>query len=230
MEPRKRALQRLISGGTIPVFPLPDLVFFPHAVLPLHIFEPRYRKMTEDALRGERLIAMGLLNPGWEKDYDGHPDIAPLGCAGLIEDEVRLPDGRFNIRLRGLARIEFLSFVQESPYRIARVRVLEDRNDQDGPQVEEDKKRLLAVCAGLLQEFSGRDSQAFALDSALPFAAAVNALCQSLAMETREKLALLGLDDVRERCRGLLGILEERWREIALRQAARQDPAGRDVH
>ncbi|OLE67301.1 MAG: hypothetical protein AUG09_03080 [Acidobacteria bacterium 13_1_20CM_2_68_7] len=230
MEARKRALQRLISGGTIPVFPLPDLVFFPHASLPLHIFEPRYRKMTQDALRGERLIALALLNPGWERDYDGNPAIAPLGCAGLIEDDVRLPDGRFNIRLRGLARIEFLSFVQESPYRIARVRVLEDRNDQDGPQVEEDKKRLMAVCAGLLQEFSGRDSQAFALDNAMPFAAAVNTLCQSLAMEPREKIALLGLDDVRDRCRGLLGILEERWREISLRQARRQDPTGRDVH
>jgi len=230
VEARKRALQRLISGGTIPVFPLPDLVFFPHASLPLHIFEPRYRKMTQDALRGERLIALALLNPGWERDYDGNPAIAPLGCAGLIEDDVRLPDGRFNIRLRGLARIEFLSFVQESPYRIARVRVLEDRNDQDGPQVEEDKKRLMAVCAGLLQEFSGRDSQAFALDNAMPFAAAVNTLCQSLAMEPREKIALLGLDDVRDRCRGLLGILEERWREISLRQARRQDPTGRDVH
>ena len=230
MEARKRALQRLISGGTIPVFPLPDLVFFPHASLSLHIFEPRYRKMTQDALRGERLIALALLNPGWERDYDGNPAIAPLGCAGLIEDDVRLPDGRFNIRLRGLARIEFLSFVQESPYRIARVRVLEDRNDQDGPQVEEDKKRLMAVCAGLLQEFSGRDSQAFALDNAMPFAAAVNTLCQSLAMEPREKIALLGLDDVRDRCRGLLGILEERWREISLRQARRQDPTGRDVH
>jgi len=227
---RKRVLERLISGGTIPVFPLPDLVFFPHASLPLHIFEPRYRKMTEDALRGERLIAMGLLNPGWEKDYDGNPEIAPLGCAGIIEDEVRLPDGRFNIRLRGLARIEFLSFIQERPYRIARVRVLEDRNDEDGPHVEEDKKRLLAVCAGLLQEFSGRDSQAFALDSAMPFATAVNSLCQSLAMETRDKIALLGLDDVRERCRGLLGILEERWREISLRQAGRRAPSGRNVH
>src|SRR2546425_1005862 len=116
--------------------------------------------MTEDALRGERLIAMALLETGWEQGYDGNPVILPLGCAGLIEEEVRLPDGRFNIRLRGLARIEFLTFVQTSPYRIARVRVLEDRNDRDGPQVERDKKRLLAVCAGLLQEVSGRDSPA----------------------------------------------------------------------
>jgi len=227
---RDNAIRYLISGGKVAVFPLPDLVFFPHASLPLHIFEPRYRTMIEDALRAERLIAMGLLKPGWERDYHGHPEIDPLGCAGFIEDEVRLPDGRFNIRLRGLARVEFLAFVQEGPYRVARVRVLEDRNDQDGPLVEEDKRRLLAVCAGLLQEFSGRESQAFAVDGGLPFAAAVNTLCQSLAMETPDKLALLRLDDVRERCRDLVGILERRWRDVALRQADRQDPSGRDVH
>ncbi len=186
--------------------------------------------MTQDALRGDRLIAMGLLKPGWEGGYDGRPEIDPLGCAGFIEDEVRLPDGRFNIRLRGLARVEFLDFVQESPYRVARVRVLEDRNDQDGPLVEPDKRRLLAVCAGLLQEFSGREPQALAFDGALPFAAAVNTLCQSLAMETPDKLALLRLDDVRERCRDLLGILERRWRDIALQHSGRHDPSGRDVH
>jgi len=73
MEAHARALEALRTRGTIPVFPLPDLVFFPHATLPLHIFEPRYREMTEDALRGDRLIAMALLKPGWERAYDGNP-------------------------------------------------------------------------------------------------------------------------------------------------------------
>ena len=230
MEAWVRALETLRSRGTVPVFPLPDLVFFPHASLPLHIFEPRYREMTEDALRGDRLIAMALLKPGWEKGYGGNPEIFPLACAGLIEEEARLPDGRFNIRLRGLARVEVRSFEKESPYRVARVRVLEDRNERDGPGVEEDKKRLLASCAGLLQEITGRVSQALALDTDVPFAAVVNTLCQSLAMETQVKMKLLGLDDVRERCRLLAEILQERWREIALRQAASGDPAGEDVH
>ena len=230
MEARARALEELRSRGTVPVFPLPDLVFFPHASLPLHIFEPRYRQMTEDALRCDRLIAMALLKPGWESEYDGSPDIFPLACAGLIEEEARLPDGRFNIRLRGVARVEIQSFEKQSPYRVARVRVLEDRNEVEGPGVEEDKKRLLAACAGLLQEISGRVSQPLALDSEVPFAAVVNTLCQSLAMETQLKMTLLGLDDVRDRCRLLAEILQERWREIALRQAARHDPAGDEVH
>jgi uncharacterized protein len=230
MEAHARALEALRTRGTIPVFPLPDLVFFPHATLPLHIFEPRYREMTEDALRGDRLIAMALLKPGWEKGYEGNPDIFPLACAGLIEEEARLPDGRFNIRLRGLARIEVQSFEKETPYRVARVRVLQDRNELEGPGVEEDKKRLLAACAGLLQEISGRVSQPLVLDSDVPFVAVVNTLCQSLAMETGLKMRLLGLDDVRERCRLLAEILQERWREISLRQAERPKPSGQDVH
>lgn len=230
MDLREKALEELKSSGIVPLFPLPDLVFFPHASLPLHIFEPRYRRMTEDALQGDRLIAMALLKPGWDKDYDGTPEVFPLGCAGFIEEEARLPDGRFNIRLRGLARVEVLSFERQSPYRVARVRVLDDRNDADGPGVEEDKRRLLACCAGLLQEISGRVSRPLALDSDIPFAAAVNTLCQSLAMDTPLKMTLLGLDDVRERCRLLVRVLEERWREAALSQSARRDPAGEDVH
>ena len=122
------------------------------------------------------------------------------------------------------------SFEQESPYRVARVRVLDDHNERDGPGVEEEKKRLLASCAGLLQEISGRVPQPLALESDVPFVAVVNTLCQSLAMETPLKMTLLGLDDVRERGRLLVGILEERWRAIALQQAARREPSGKDVH
>ena len=230
MDLRARALEALRLRGTIPVFPLPDLVFFPHASLPLHIFEPRYRTMIEDVLGGDRLIAMALLEPGWEQGYDGSPGIFPLACAGLIEEEARLPDGRFNIRLRGVARVEVLSFERESPYRVARVRVLEDRNEVDGPGVDNDKKHLFASCAGLLQEISGRVSQPLVLDSDIPFAAVVNTLCQSLAMDLPLKMALLGLDDVKDRCRLLECVLEERWRDLALQQSASRDPAGQDVH
>lgn len=230
MEAHASALEGLKSRGTVPVFPLPDLVFFPHAALPLHIFEPRYRLMVEDALRGDRLIAMALLKPGWQRGYDGSPDLFPLACAGIIEEEVRLPGGRFNIRLRGLARVEILSFVQESPYRIASVRVLQDRNEEDGPLVAAEKRRLLAFCAGLLQEISGGAGRPFASDSGVPFAAAVNTLCQSLIMETGTKMDLLRMDDVVERCRALMTLLEERWREIALIEADRTAPSGSDVH
>src|SRR4029079_11668267 len=73
-------------------------------VQPLHIFEPRYCDMLEDALAGDRHIAMVLLEPGWEKDYDGRPAIAPVACLGKIVAHERLPAGRHNILLRGLKR------------------------------------------------------------------------------------------------------------------------------
>src|SRR5881409_1420478 len=149
MDASDRAIKILRARGTVPVFPLPDVVFFPHARLPLHIFEPRYRRMTEDALRGDRLIAVALLKPGWEGTYDRSPEVCPIASAGVIEDEARLPDGRLNIRLRGLTRIEIREFVQETPYRVASAQVLSDINELDGPDVEGDKRHLLASCAGL---------------------------------------------------------------------------------
>ena len=70
--------------ATLPLFPLPNVVLFPNVFLPLHIFEPRYRAMVADALKGDRLIGMVLLRPGWESDYEGRPPVFPTGCAGLI--------------------------------------------------------------------------------------------------------------------------------------------------
>ena len=62
---------------TIPIFPLPNVVLFPNVFLPLHIFEPRYRAMVADALKGDRMIGMVLLRPGWEGDYEGRPPVYP---------------------------------------------------------------------------------------------------------------------------------------------------------
>ena len=77
---------------------------FPNVFLPLHIFEPRYRQMVADALAGDRIIGMVLLQPGYEDDYDGAPPVYAIGCAGLITHVERLADGRYNIVLRGLER------------------------------------------------------------------------------------------------------------------------------
>src|SRR5947199_7503065 len=90
------------DGGVIRLFPLPNLVLFPGAMQPLHIFEPRYRQMTADALAGDRLIAMALPQPGWEPHYLGKPALHPVACLGRILAEQELADGRYNILLRGL--------------------------------------------------------------------------------------------------------------------------------
>ena len=92
----------------LPLFPLPNVVLFPNVFLPLHIFEPRYREMVADALAGDRLIGMVLLRPGWEHDYEGRPPVYPIGCSGVITHVERLPDGRYNIVLRGLERFRIV--------------------------------------------------------------------------------------------------------------------------
>ena len=91
-------------SGRARLFPLPNLVLFPSVVQPLHIFEPRYRQLMEDALKDDRLIAMALLQPGWEDDYYKNPPIYPVVCLGRVHKEERLPDGRWNLLLHGLAR------------------------------------------------------------------------------------------------------------------------------
>src|SRR5437762_9398478 len=92
----------------IPLFPLPNVALFPATQLPLHIFEPRYRAMVSDALEGERLIGMVMLRPGWEPHYERTPKVYPVGCAGFITHADRLPDGRYNIILRGMEKFRIV--------------------------------------------------------------------------------------------------------------------------
>lgn len=105
----------------VPVFALPNVVFFPKTYLPLHIFEPRYRQMVADAAAGGQCVAMALLKEGWEEDYYGHPAIYPIGCVGRLLSVEALPDGRSNILLQGLERYEIQEEFFEKPYREARV-------------------------------------------------------------------------------------------------------------
>jgi Lon protease-like protein len=114
-------------GGTARLFPLPNLVLFPQVVQGLHIFEPRYRQMTADALAGDKLLALVLLKPGWEDDYDERPEIEPVACLGRITQHELLPDGRYNLRVRGLARFRLDEEVPAGKlYRTARGEVVPD--------------------------------------------------------------------------------------------------------
>jgi Lon protease-like protein len=107
----------------VPLFPLPNVVLFPRAILPLHIFEERYRAMIADALVGDRQVAMALLRPGWEKSYHGRAEIEPIVCVGTILSHEQLPDGNYNLLLQGHTRAtvvaETMGGVVECPYRLA---------------------------------------------------------------------------------------------------------------
>lgn len=88
----------------VPLFPLPNVVLLPRAILPLHIFEERYKLMTADALNGDKQVAMALLRAGWEKSYYARPAIEPVVCIGTIVSHERLPDGKYNFLLQGHSR------------------------------------------------------------------------------------------------------------------------------
>jgi Lon protease-like protein len=105
----------------IPLFPLPGVVLLPGTILPLHIFEPRYRAMIADALGGNRMIGMAKLKPGWE-EADESPAVHQVGGAGEIVESERLEDGRYNILLEGRFRYRILKEEPEgSLYRTASV-------------------------------------------------------------------------------------------------------------
>jgi Lon protease-like protein len=141
-------LQALESfEGTARLLPLPNVVLFPQVMLPLHIFEQRYRQMTEDALDGDRLIALVLLRPGWEADYEGRPPLSPVACLGRILAEQRFEDGRFNLLLRGLRRVRIVQELQEPKlYRVARVMLLGDTEVPPAKRAKDYRQQL--ACQG----------------------------------------------------------------------------------
>ncbi len=105
--------------GWAPLFPLPNVVHFPHLLLPLHIFEPRYRQMVGDSMEGSRLIAMALLKPGFATT-EGSPPIHDTVCLGRITAEQTVPDGRYYLVLQGLSRARIVrEAASDKMYRIA---------------------------------------------------------------------------------------------------------------
>jgi len=100
------------SLKTISLFPLPNSVFYPGTVLPLHIFEERYRQMTGDAIDSGQWIGMVLLKPGFEEEYAGSPEIHPVGCAGSLDHWSKHDDGKYDIVLRGQNRFRVIREVE----------------------------------------------------------------------------------------------------------------------
>jgi hypothetical protein len=185
----------------LPLFPLPNVVLFPNVFLPLHIFEPRYREMVSDALGGDRLIGMVLLRPGWEGDYEGRPPVYPIGCAGLITHHERMPDGRYNIVLRGLEKFRTLEENHEADgsrsYRVARIETLhEPLIEAERDEIRAARRRLEAL---LVPQAEGR-----AADTKVAPAMAD----EDMALEPLEKQALLERNGLLARCRSLIELLE----------------------
>jgi len=136
-------LERVQSTvSAVKIFPLPSVVLFPGAAVPLHIFEPRYRQMVRESLAGDRVLALAQLVPGWEGDYQGRPPMRPLCCVGVIGWHEVLDEGRFNVIVQGVVRARILEERSpEAPYRVARVSPLPDA-PFEGAEVEALRRAL----------------------------------------------------------------------------------------
>jgi len=122
---------------------------FPGAVLPLHMFEPRYRALAEYCARGPRAMGIASLVPGNEDDYYGRPPVRPIMGVGALIAQRRLPDGRWNIALRGIGRVRWVRELDQDGelFRLVRAERLHDEEDpeRDRPLAETVRKLLLQV-------------------------------------------------------------------------------------
>jgi Lon protease-like protein len=199
----------------VPVFPLPNVVLFPHTMLPLHIFELRYRTMVRDALSGERMIAMALTKPGWERDEQDSGEFHALGCLARFHEVEWLPNDCYDLKVEGISRVRFERRVREHPYRSARVRLVpQEPYTEDDPLVQIERQASIQVFDRLL---AAAAQAAEAPPPRMPgpevsYEAVVNMMCMCLEADGDEKLALLELDSVLERGRRVRERIERRLR------------------
>ena len=177
----------------LPIFPLPNVVFFPNTRLPLHVFEPRYRQLVHDALEGDRRFGMALLRPGWEGDYQGSPAVHDHGTVGFIENVVSMEDGRYNLVLVGSVRYRILEQVADSPYRIVRA-VAEPEQASDPVKAYAQREWLVDLCSQYLFHLPGGVEVPEIKNVNLE--GITNALIMSLDVDGEEKQQLLELNDI----------------------------------
>ena len=195
----------------LPLFPLPNLVFFPKTRLPLHVFEPRYRQLVSDAMASEQRMGVVLLKPGWESEYYRAPAIHELGTLGLIEQAVSLNDGRFNILLRGVVRFRVVEPVGSVPYRIARVVAVPEVAAK--PEEAYAHREWLVELSRRYLELLPGQMEVPELDTA-NLDALTNALVMSLNLEMEEKQQLLELDRLADRCERVGELLKKRLEDL----------------
>jgi Lon protease-like protein len=189
----------------IPLFPLPEVVLFPGVPRPLLIYEPRYREMVADALKGNHVIGMVLLRPGYEKDYEGRPPIYAIGCAGVIEDYEQLADGRYAILLRGLTTFRVVNEDERKPYRLARVEAVPELlKDEDRGPLSTLRERLAQLLYTVLP--LGAEPP----DPGLDDPEFVNVTAQALTMPEADRQELLEQNSVLARARALVDRLENK--------------------
>ena len=187
---------RVNFAHPVPLFPLPNCVLLPHATIPLHIFEPRYREMTRASLDSRGLIAMATFaGDGWRTDYEGSPPVRPYVCVGYIVKHDRFEDGRYHLLLQGVCRARIINEVESEPYRQA---VLEPADTAHAMEIDLDDHRQR------IEEFLHHDTlKSLKIVNAIhqwltrevPTTAVVDLTIMAICEETEQRYAMLAETD-----------------------------------
>ena len=218
----------------VPIFPLPEVVFFPETVLPLHVFEPRYRQMVADCLAADGWMAVVMLRAGWEKDYQGRPPVQTIAGVGEIIQAEMLADGRYNVLLHGRSRIRILA--EEPPegrlYRVVRA----ERLEEEGPKADDRTfgarlqelraahARLLVALGQSHPDVVGRLTVAGATPGA-----AIDRIVSAVVPDAEMRQRLLEAVDVSDRLDLAVGALGELLTMVAGREGEEEEDESEDA-
>jgi len=191
-----------LNSGTIPIFPLPNVVLFPKVFLPLHIFESRYRQMIKDSMQTNKIIGMVLGHGSSKSKSPNSSQSFLLGCSGIITHCETLEDGRFNILLKGSQEFRIIEEIDSKTYRQAKVEFLNvtpPTEDLKGERVKLDSQlRTYLLSRKKKWSFPFKtDDQTF-----------INNLCHHFEFDTLEKQSLLEQETIVKRCQLLRLLLE----------------------
>ncbi len=190
--------------SALPLFPLSNVVFFPGTLLPLHVFEPRYRAMVRDCLQTHRSMAVVRVLQG-PLDTHGLPPLEPIAGIGVIVEWVELADGRFNILLRGEARARLTELPFSPPYRRAQAELVPDLDEEPS---EQDRLSLLSLAqAFAAQARALHPNFDFSLPAHPSMALATQLIAAHLVLDIPTRQELLETLSPRERTRRLLDVL-----------------------
>ena len=197
--------------GTVRLFPLPDLVMFPHVMQPLRIFEPRYRDLLNDALDSDGLIAMSVLSPGRKSKGTDSPPLLPYACLGKVVTHQRQDDGQYHVLLLGMRRVRI---ERELPrlrtFREAEVTLVDDfcysENDNERAALQTALTEQFQEC--LPDDQSSSPGVRALLSTGVPLGVLTDLVSFAVPMELETKCELLAENDIDRRATTLLDALE----------------------
>ena len=213
---REFGLDNPAALTSLPIFPLANCVLLPGGLLPLHVFEPRYRELTRDCLAGHQLMGVARLRPGYETTYYGRPPVFEKCGVGRIICSEELPDGRFALLLRGIARAEIArELPSERNYRLVEARPLDDEF-YDPQHAHDHHRRLIVLCDRLAEVIEQGGAQLRDLVRSFDSpAACADAVAAALVMDADARQELLEARDPMVRLQRTLGHVSHLLCELA---------------